>query len=226
MCPHDETKSADFNETAGKLPVMKLEDLLPTQMTIGMRAMHHKAHRLHRIKDDPKKLKEYLDPRPIEVALGPGGKAYIVDHHHLALAMLHEGYTTANVKIVDDFSKDDEEAFWKKMEEKKYVHPYDENGTLHSVFELPKHLKDLKDDPYRSLAAFVRDMAGFKKVFTPFVEFQWADYFRKNIPLKELHEHFGKSLRKAMKLARLPGAAHLPGFLGPKQPKDGNPKVA
>lgn len=234
-CPEimskEEKKKEEFNAAAaGKYPEMALEDLLPTQITVGMLAMRHKAHHLHSLKNDPKKLKEYLDARPIEIVLGPGGKAYVIDHHHLALAMIHEGYKTAQVKIVTDFSNEtSQDAFWKKMEEgdgkgKKYVHPYDENGKLRAISALPRRLKDLIDDPYRSLAGFVRDNGGFKKDFTPFAEFEWADHFRKLIPLKEVNDHFGKSLRLAMKLARLPEAAHLPGFLGPK--KKPGPKAA
>ena len=222
----DEKKKEEFNQAvaAGKHPEMALEDMLPTQITVGMHAMRHKAHHLRQLKDKPKRLKEYLDDKPIEVVLGPGCKAYIIDHHHLALALLHEGYKKAQVHVVADFSDaKTQEDFWKKMEEKKYVHPYDENGKLRAISAIPKHLKDMIDDPYRSLAGFVRDLGIYKKVTTPFAEFEWADYFRKLIPLKDVNDHFSKALKLAASLARLPGAAHLPGFLGPKKKPGAKP---
>ena len=221
MASKDKKTKDDFNAAAPKHPEMALDDLLPTQITVGMHAMHHKAERLHDLKDKPKQLKEYLDERPIEVVLGPGGKAYVIDHHHLALALLHEGYKKAQVHIVDDLSKEpSQEAFWKKMEEKKYVHPYDADGKEQPISAIPKRLKDLVDDPYRSLAGFVRDMGLYKKVTTPFAEFKWADYFRKIIPLKDVNDNFDNALKLAGMLAGLSSAAHLPGFIKPKK-KDG-----
>lgn len=220
-----ENVSEAFHAAAEKkrLPKMKLRDLLPTQITVGMRQVNHKQKRLHAMKRDPKKLEEFLKARPIPVVLGPGGKAYIIDHHHLGLAMLNEGFETARVEVVADFSdKPGQAEFWKAMEEKKYVHPYDENGQQKSVEDIPKRLSDLKDDPYRALAGFVREHLGFAKVGTPFAEFQWADYFRKIIPKDAVKDHFHRALRQAVKAARLPGAAHLPGYLGPK-PKAAKP---
>ncbi len=229
-----EATKAQFAEAAehkqDEHPEMKLAELLPTQLTVGMRQVDHKEKHLRRLmkNKDPKKLEEFLKERPIPVVIGPGGKAYIIDHHHLGLAMLQAGFETARVEIVDNFSDaKTQDEFWKKMEEKKYVHPYDENGKLKPVDDIPKHLTGLKDDPYRALAGFVREHMGFKKVMTPFAEFLWADYFRKIIPKDVIKDHFKKALRMAVKASRLPGAAHLPGYEGPKtKAAAGGPKAA
>ncbi len=36
----------------------------------------------------------------------------------------------------------------------------------------------LKNDPYRSLATFLREQGIYSKEQTPYIEFQWADAFR------------------------------------------------
>jgi hypothetical protein len=44
-------------------------------------------------------------------------------------------------------------------------------------------IADLIDDPYRSLAGFVRKRGGFVKTEKPYVEFAWADFFRTRVRL-------------------------------------------
>jgi hypothetical protein len=233
--PPDKNKSAAFNAAAApaqpaKPHFLALTRLRCTQITVGMKQVERKQEKLRKLQKDPTALMDLLLEKPIRVVMGPDGNAYIIDHHHLALAMLREGYETAPVDIVKDFSQPGADGkkmsmteFWKTMEDLKYVHPVDANGKKQPVSAIPQRLTALKDDPYRALAGFVRDEGGFKKVDTPFTEFDWADYFRALIPRDELEKDFekdvDKAVKKAMKLAHLPGAAHLPGY----SPHDVNP---
>jgi hypothetical protein len=195
-----------------KRRLVKLADLRPTQITVGMRQVALKQKRVEALEHKQKELMDFILERPIRVVLGPGGKIYVIDHHHLGLALIRAGYDTAPVQVDDDFSKLSEENFWKKMQAKKYVHPCDENGTRQPLSALPESLIAMKDDPYRALAGFVRDAGGFKKVFTPFAEFKWADYFRKLIPLDVVTKDFDKAVKQAVKLAHEPKAKKLPGY--------------
>jgi len=47
------------------------------------------------------------------------------------------------------------------------------------------------------------------------VEFKWANYFRERIDPELVKNDFGKALKLALKLAKDPAAADLPGY---KQP--------
>jgi hypothetical protein len=78
---------------------------------------------------------------------------------------------------------------------------------------LPKDIRGLADDPYRSLAWFVRKAGAFENSERNFAEFKWANFFR----AKELLDRDGlvgmpQALIKAVALAQTPAAKHLPGF--------------
>jgi hypothetical protein len=49
---------------------------------------------------------------------------------------------------------------------------------------IPKSIKGLDDDPFRSLAGELRSAGGFAKDTTPFSEFLWADFLRRRISRK------------------------------------------
>ena len=205
-------------------PVMKLSALKPTQIAVGMKQVALKQKVFRDLEKSPKKLKEFINDRPIRVVLGPGGQAYLIDRHHHALAMQREGFDEAPVQVTADYSKLSTADFWKKMEEMKYVHPKDANGVTRPVSEIPATLDGLQDDPYRSLAGFARNEGAFDKDMTPFVEFSWADFFRTRIPKELVTSDFDKALKQAVKLARSDDAAHLPGYILPKKDKGQKPK--
>ncbi len=50
-----------------------------------------------------------------------------------------------------------------EMDARHWVHPIDAEGRRHGVDALPKHVKGLVDDPYRSLAGYVRDAGAYVK---------------------------------------------------------------
>jgi hypothetical protein len=108
------------------------------------------------------------------------------------------------------------------MDRKNWLHPYDARGRRREWSDLPEHVRDLEDDPYRSLAGEVRRAGGYAKMPTPYTEFHWADFFRDRFEPHELDgkDAFAKSLDKAIKLARSEDAAYLPGFAGPEEDDD------
>lgn len=193
--------------------IIALSKLRPTQITVGMLQVKHKRKRIKALAKRPVELVEFILERPIRVVLGPKGKVYVIDHHHLALALIKEEYETAPMEIEQDLSAIAPGKFWKSMDRLGFVHAFDSAGKKCSLNAIPASLKQLKDDPYRSLAGFVREAGGFTKVKTPFAEFIWADFFRSRIKAKILASHFDKGLKLALLLARTPDAAKLPGYV-------------
>lgn len=192
--------------------VIELDLLKPTQITVGMLQVHHKQKRLKELVRRPSELIDFILVHPIRVVLGPSSKVYVIDHHHLALALIREKFETAPMDVDADFSTLTQTEFWKKMQARKFVHACDAHGCLRPISKIPDKLTELQDDPYRSLAGFAREAGAFNKVDIPFAEFLWADYFRVRIPLEVVKKSFHKALKHAIKMARHPEAKHLPGF--------------
>lgn len=194
---------------------IEIARLRPTQITVGMLQVKHKRARLEALEKRPAELVDFILAHPIRVVLGPEEKVYVIDHHHLALALLKEKFEAAPMDVEGDLSRLSLPAFWKKMQALDFVHPYDPEGNPMPLAHIPGSLKRLVDDPYRSLAGFVREAGGYAKVSTPYAEFLWADFYRSRIKGKLLDKRFDKALKHALALAREPDAKHLPGFVKP-----------
>jgi hypothetical protein len=187
-------------------------DLRPTQITVGMREVKakRKAWRTQwSVRDE-----EFLGRHMIPVILGPKNRHYIIDHHHLALALLEEGVKNVLVTVVAHLSRLEPAAFWFVLDNHNWMHPFDDEGRRHSYQEIPKSVKDLIDDPFRSLASELRLVGGFAKDTTPYSEFLWADFLRRRIKRKIVETDFRSALEHACKLAKSADADYLPGWCG------------
>jgi hypothetical protein len=224
--------------------VVDIADLRPTQVAIGRAQMETKAKKIaDRIEDGS--LDTYLRDHPEPVVVGPGNELFIIDHHHLGAALLKERVPRTYAIVFADLSKaKNAKEFWSTMEQCNWVYPYRPDGERLSAFQgeggLPPTLSGMADDPYRSLAGFVRRANGFSKVKQPFVEFTWARYFREQetagafervyaIDAKEakeakeaegsgparlsraLRDQYEKVMAVALELAASPEALKLPG---------------
>jgi hypothetical protein len=197
-------------------PVLKpvsIESLRPTQITVGMREVQEKRERLRR--HPTKKIGKFLGSHMIPVILGPKQHFYVIDHHHLALALHEEGIRNVLVTVVSDLSSLDVETFWTVLDHHAWVHPYDVEGRRRAFRDIPKSVSGLEDDPFRSLAGEIRRVGGFAKDTTPFSEFLWADFFRRRIKRKLVKKEFRSAARTALKLAKSQDAHYLPGWCGP-----------
>jgi hypothetical protein len=186
-----------------------LKKLHPTQLTVGMIEVNKKRKHLAQLNADEKR--EFMKKHPMPAVVGPEGKLYITDHHHLGRAALEADLDTGFFEIVADLSKLTGDAFWKEMERRAWVHPLDQNGVRHQFDQIPHHLDGLVDDIYRSLAGFVRDQ-GYAKTPTPFAEFVWADFFRRLIPIEDVKADFDSVVTRAIQLAKSDEAEGLPGY--------------
>jgi hypothetical protein len=185
--------------------------LRPTQMTVGRAEVADKRSEWEKL--GKKKRKELLAQHWFPGVLGPKNQVYIVDHHHLGLALCEEGVKQVPVMIQRDFSWLEPAVFWHTMEFNRWAHPYDQHGQRQAYDAIPKTLKDLADDPFRTLAARVRLAGGYSKDATPYSEFLWADFFRRNIKLKN-EKVTPKVLQDALLMAHAHDTAYLPGWSG------------
>lgn len=195
------------------LITVQLEELRPTQVTVGYREVT--AKRGHWSSLDKQGRAAAIDSHWFPAVLGPKGRYYVVDHHHLGLAWLKEGVETARVTVLKDLSWLEPTIFWRMMEHNQWVHPFDAAGERCDFADLPKQLTGLADDPYRSLAGELRIAGGFAKDTTPFSEFLWADFLRHRIKKKTVEKHYTRALKEAQKLANSHDADYLPGWCGP-----------
>ena len=195
-----------------KLHQVPLHRLRPTQITVGMIEVHDKREHLLALKKTEQQ--EFLMAHPIPAVWGPDGRLYITDHHHLGLAAEEAGIDTGFFLVEEDFSKLAIADFWPRMQASNWVHAIDQNGARCSFQDLPHQLGKLLDDPYRSLAAYVRDAGGYEKTAAAYAEFQWADFFRPRIGICNTRPELQQSVDGAVKLATSSEAAHLPGYKG------------
>src|SRR5271168_4920213 len=133
------------------LTTVAIADLRPTQITVGMREVLAKRKRWRETRN--KKGEKFLGRHMIPVILGPKGRHYVIDHHHLARALHDEGQKDVAVTVIANLSKiTDIDAFWVVMDNRSWMHPFDAKGARRNYSDLPKSIIDLVDDPFRSLA--------------------------------------------------------------------------
>ena len=189
-----------------------LESLRPTQMTVGYSELLLKRQQWRAL--DKGKQAQFIAEHLLPAVVGPKGKHYVVDHHHLGRALLDEGVKTAHLVVWADLSALAKDEFWLVMDHRQWVHSYDAAGRREPFSAIPKALESLTDDPYRSLAAAVRMAGGFPKDQTPFAEFLWADFFRRRVPAAQLRSDPDSALSAAMQVVHAKAAMHLPGWSG------------
>jgi hypothetical protein len=195
------------------LTPVAIKSLRPTQVTVGLREVERKRAHWRKLGDEGS---GFLGSHMIPVVLGPKKRSYVIDHHHLARALLDEGQQEVLTTIVADLHKLTAEAFWVFLDNRGWLHPFDARGKRCDYESIPKRIADLVDDPFRSLAGAVREAGGFAKDTTPFSEFLWADYFRRRIKAAALERDFDRGLAKAVDMARHRDAGFLPGWCGPE----------
>ena len=195
------------------LQPVPIGDLRPTQMTIGLREVEEKRRRWRERAeaDGPAFLGRHMIP----VILGPKGRSYVLDHHHLVRALETEGVSDIAVNVIADLSRLAKPEFWVFCDNRGWCHPFDADGERRAYDEIPKRIGEMADDPFRSLAGELRRAGGFSKETTPFEEFVWADFLRRRLKRKLVEDDFGAALTQALNYAHAEDANHLPGWCGP-----------
>jgi hypothetical protein len=195
------------------LVTVAITDLRPTQITVGMREVLAKRKHWREMAD--KKGGKFLGKHMIPVILGPKQRHYVIDHHHLALALHEEGVKEIAVTVIANLSALEPDSFWFVMDNHNWMHPFDAEGRRRHYKDIPKSVTDLVDDPFRSLAGELRRAGGYAKDTTPFSEFIWADFLRRRMKPKLVESDFARAVEKALQLAKSKDAGYLPGWCGP-----------
>jgi hypothetical protein len=188
-------------------------ELYPTQLALGLYEVDEKVAHLKKVSSAD--AERYIREHPVPIVLGPRGRRYLVDHHHLVRACWEVGIGEVVGELRGDLSELDMDRFWARLTELHWSHLYDQFGHgPHPYTNLPSTVRGLGDDPFRSLAWAVREAGGYTKSEEPFCEFQWANYFRKFLGTHPVVDDFEKALQEAMTLTKRPEASNLPGYVG------------
>lgn len=201
-------------------------DLHPTQLTLGYGAVAERKVKLAAKSDAELQAHLEDEKRRVPHVLGPNGRIYMTDHHHLARALWEMGKTKIvlgeRVRDFSDVAPASEapalldpvlHAFWQKMEKAELCWPVDAVGNRRPFAAIPDHISKLGDNPWRTLARKVRDKA-FVDDDTAFQEFMWGEYFRSFMTRRLVDEQPEIAAKTAIRVGALPDAQDLPGFKG------------
>ncbi len=181
-------------------------------MTLGLDEVASRAAKIAEM--NPADLEAHLRKKPIPYVLGPGKQIYIVDHHHLARALLSLHIREAFLgDQLADWSDKEPKEFWRLMEAHHYCWPIDAEGNRRPYAAIPTSIADLTNNIWRTLGRRLRGKA-FEDLDTPYQEFMWGDYFRTFMTRRLIELEFDLAAEVAAKLARLPEAEDLPGYWG------------
>jgi hypothetical protein len=195
-----------------RLHSVPIDALRPTQITVGYREVKRKQHEWDLQAEDERP--GFLGRHMIPVVLGPKDRFWIIDHHHLARALHAVGVEHVLVSVAARLNHLKPAAFLTFMDNRNWLHPFDEKGERQGYDSIPRNLDKLIDDPYRSLAGELRRVGGYAKVDTPYSEFLWADFLRRCIKRAKLDKRFDDCVAEALVIAKSRAARHLPGWAG------------
>ncbi len=205
----------DPNLPAHSMCTVEIAILCPTQSAVGMKEVEIRAERIGKMTAN--ELDHYLRKHVAPIAIGPDGVPYLLDHQHLARALLqaHAG-RTLYAEVKENWSKLSEPEFWARMKERDWVYLHDETGKpLPDPTSLPRTIESMRDDPYRSLAWLVREKDGYLQTESPYADFHWADFFRARVHLGNGTNAFEEATLEAVKVAHSAEAKNLPGYVAP-----------
>ena len=117
---------------AGPLQKASIYDLEVTQENVGFFEVDEKIDKMREMSDE--ELKEFIKSEPIPVVIGPKGRLYMIDHHHLARAVHETRHKTGRhhvyVDPILDLSHLSKNEFWEEMIRLKYVYLKDKGVDI------------------------------------------------------------------------------------------------
>lgn len=173
--------------TVRRFPIAAFDVMIkPSQFHVGRPAIEKRKKAL--LEKDAFQIQEYLAQRPIPFVLGPNGKYWILDRHHLSTALveIRADLATKGVPIekIDvhfeqwaNFKELDWPEFYRKMTNRQFIFPF-QNGKEKSPDLIPERIQELTPDIWRGLAWIVRESGAYAKTPIPFVEFFWGEHYR------------------------------------------------
>jgi hypothetical protein len=67
------------------------------------------------------------------------------------------------VTVIANLSMLENDTFWFVLDNRNLMHPFDDEGRRRDHKGIPKSIKDLVDDPFRSLAGELRRAGGYAR---------------------------------------------------------------
>ena len=230
-------QAKDYSDLkVGDVKWVKVEELHPTQFRVGRVEVEQKRDDFEKMSEND--LNKYLDKHPCPVVIGPDGIPYITDQHHRVFAFYEaeqtrgsdaqkllskKGNPKVTMKVIANFSDLSQKDFEKAMIKNHFTYLND-LGKPRTFDEIPEHIYELKDDPFRSIAGFVQNKA-YK--FDPgiyFTQFTVADFLREksgvaNDEAQHILENGGQKEKTLLKnvttLLQSKEAKSQPWFLSP-----------
>jgi hypothetical protein len=195
--------ACDASTRPGDICKCNLSDLRPLQGAIGAAEVQVKAAD---IKRDPDGEWHHLKKDPIKVVRGPGGGLYVTDHHHTARAWMTRE-SKGECQLQCDLSSLEPDKFWTILKDHRLARLKDKDGKDILPKDMLHSIGDLPNDPYRSLAYFVRQEHGIcrsRMKQKEFAEFEWADWYRNKseLPNGDVEAAPQTFVEKAKKLAK------------------------
>jgi hypothetical protein len=194
---------------ATELRKISLTELRPTQFSYGAYEVDLKRRKLDRLAVENGGLGGYKRRHPGLVVLGPGGRPYLVDGHHLARALFERGSKSMFVEVIADWSHLDEDRFGASMVAAGYCYLRD-RGVRRPWEQLPESIAQMTDDPHRTLAWLVRERGAYRRLDVPYQEFAWAEFFRERLAIPALPD-WEALVERGVALAGSEAARALPG---------------
>ena len=181
-----------------------VKELRPMQMTVGMREVELKRQMIRA--QSEKETGTFLGRHMVPVVLGPKKRNYVVDHHHMARALLEEG-----VKVTSDLSKLDKDAFLTVL---------DNRGRMHQrqAARLRRAAQEHGRPRRRPLPQRCWRIAQARRLRQGHDAFQRIPVGGFPAPAHRpgcVAKSFDKAIKRALALAKSEDADYLPGWCGP-----------
>lgn len=210
-------------QPGGKLVRGEHRGAHPTQSGVGQLQVDTTAREL--ADKSEKQLDKLMKKKEIPIVIAPDGGYWLVDRHHLTKALWQQGVKQVRVKVIARLQ--DRANFWSQMQNNHWAWLKDERGQPLTPEQLPSHIGELPDYPYRTLAGLLQDAGYFsKKDQVYFVEFAWASWLGQQMAWQPIDEvNLADRLAEAKRLACSSKASDLPGYPG-KQCRVNQPRTA
>ena len=191
---------------------VSIDQLHPTQGGVGQLQVDTTVREL--ADKSEKQLDKLMKKKEIPIAIAPDGGYWLVDRHHLTKALWQQGVKAVRVKVIARLQ--DRGSFWSQMQNNHWAWLKDERGQPLTPEQLPGHIGELPDYPYRTLAGLLQDAGYFSKqdqVY--FVEFAWASWLGQQMAWQPVNAaNLADRLAEAKRLACNSKASALPGYPG------------
>jgi len=194
-----------------KTEKIKILDLKPSQISVGMLEVEHRMKDFEHMSQD--EFHEYTLKHPVPV-VDSGHGLYIIDHHHLCKAYHELGHKNVHFTITKDLSKLSRDDFFKEMDSRNWILPQDQFGVARSYGNIPMNIRGMADDPFRSLVWKLKELGHWQKVNVPFAEFKVANYFRDKFVIENTMESFNSVVTLVIDYIKnnKETLANIPGF--------------